>query len=213
MTKGDPTPSENQLAAGRAFLDAIEPLYSGNLKPSELGCRLGVEMAFQGSSEFKYRTGSRKARDYEHAPFIRRFRTEWGEAGVRFECRVNERHACVTGDELTRRFGDRLEWDISTFRTYSPGVAPPAGLRPARDFARMARQGGARISFDFDYVGVSEISVEVDRMAGFDPGDDPELADFEIVRAREPFRDALARLSALGCNTDDIGSINVVNAG
>ena len=93
---------------------------------------------------------------------------------------MNERHACVTGDELTRRFGDRLEWGSSTISTYSPGVAPPAGIRPTRDFAQMVWQSGAHIWFGFDYFGVSEISVEVDRVAGFDPGVDPELADFDL---------------------------------
>ena len=58
MTKVDPSSSESQLAAGQALLDAIEPLHSGNLKPSELGYRLGGKMAFQGSSEFKTAPGS-----------------------------------------------------------------------------------------------------------------------------------------------------------
>ena len=195
------------------MLDAIEPLYSGNLTPSELGSRLGIKMAFQGSSAFANRTGFRNTRDYHGARVVERFRTEWGKDSVKFECRVHERQACVTSDELTRRFGERLEWTSSTPRIYSPGITPPVGIRAVRDTAHMAGESGAQISFSFDCVGVSEVGVVFDRMAGFNPGDDPELADFEIVRAGELFRDALARLAALGCNTDSVESIDVVNVG
>ena len=77
----------------------------------------------------------------------------------------------------------------------------------------MTGEDGAHISFGFDYVGVSKITVSLDHFEGFDSGDDPDFANFEIVRAGEPYDDLLKRLAALGCETSIIGSIEVKNSG
>ena len=214
MTDGDLTLSNSQMAAGRALLDAIEPLYSGNLTPYGLASRLGIEIAYEGSSEFRQRSGFRKTRDYKSDRFIERFRTEWGSApGVMLRIRINERQACVTGDELTHRFGNRLQSLSSSLRHHPQGTMPPPGIRPTHDVLWMIGENDAHISFGFDYVGVSEVAVALDHVEGFDPGDDPEITDFEIVRAGEPYHDALKRLAALGCETSNIGSIEVINSG
>jgi hypothetical protein len=202
------------MAAGQALLDAIEPLYSGNLSPYGLASRLGIEIAYEGSSEFRQRSVFRKIRDYKSDRCIERFRTEWGSApGVIVRIRINERHACVTDDQLTHRFGNRLQWTSSSLRHYPEGTLPPPGIRPTHDVLSMIGENGARISFGFDYVGVSEVTVALDHLEGFDPGDDPQIADFEIVQAGEPYHNALKRLAALGCDTSNIGSIEVMNSG
>ena len=214
MTEDDLTPSNSQMAAGRALLDAIEPLYSGNLTPHGLASRLGIKIAYQGSSEFRQRSGFRKTRDYQSDRVIERFRIEWGSApGVTFGIRINERQICVTSDELTHRFGSRLQWSRSSLRNYPYGATPPPGIRPTHDVLWMTDENGAHISFGFDCVGASEVTVALDHVEGFDPGDDPEIADFEIVRAGEPYHDLLKRLAALGCETSNIESIEVINSG
>ena len=58
-----------------------------------------------------------------------------------------------------------------------------------------------------------KVTVSLDHFEGFDPGNDPDIADFGIVRAGEPYEDALKRLAALGCKTSIIGSIEVKNSG